>query len=243
MRFVRGLVILSLLAAGARAQTPGDQLSMAIASDDVAKAQGALDAGAKLDADFGRGHTPLIAAVILTKPAMVKFLLEHGADPNHRAEDGAIGNALSACFFATPGMAITRRAERDFIDEHRVPAIEALKLIAARKPKTDILVSRGPTRVSPLMIAAESGAADAVRILLDAGANPNFANDGKYTALDYAVDRAPRFAEIADADRIEVLKMLLAAGAKKDKKGADGLTPLDRARKAGNAWAVAALSN
>ena len=36
--------------------------------------------------------------------------------------------------------------------------------------------------------------------------------------------------------------MLLAAGARKDKKGADGLTPLERARKAGNAWAVEALT-
>lgn len=242
MRFAASLLILPLLAATAHAQSAADQLSMAIAGDDPARAQAALDAGAKLDADFGRGHTPLIAAVILTKPAMVKFLLEHGADPDHQAEDGAIGNALSACFFATPGMAITRRAERDFIEEHRAPAIEALRLIAARKPRTDILVARGPTRVSPLMIAAEAGAADAVKILLDAGANPNFANDGKYTPLDYAVDRAPRFAEIAESDRIEVLELLLAAGARKDKKGADGLTPLDRARKAGNAWAVAALT-
>ena len=73
-------------------------------------------------------------------------------------------------------------------------------------------------------------------------ASPNFANGGKYTALDYAVDRAPRFAEIAVTDRLEVVKLLLAAGAEKNKKGADGLTPLDRARKAGSQWAVDALS-
>lgn len=236
------LISMSFMAGAAHAQSPADNLSMAIASDDPAKAQAALDAGAKLDADFGRGHTPLIAAVILTRPAMVKFLLEHGADPNHEAEDGAIGNALSACFFAAPGMAILRRAEPDFIAEHRGPAIESLRAIAAKKPKVDILVSRGPTRQSPLMIAAEYGAVDAVKILLDAGANPNFANGGKYTALDYAVDRAPRFVEIAEADRIEIVRLLLVAGAQKNTKGADGLTPLERARKAGNAAAVALLT-
>ena len=32
------------------------------------------------------------------------------------------------------------------------------------------------------MIAAEGGAPDAVKILLDAGAASNFANGGKYTA-------------------------------------------------------------
>lgn len=233
-------LLLVLLAGAAHAQT-SDDLALAIAREDVAQAQRALDAGVSVNTVYDRGHTALITAVILARPKMVGFLLEHGADPNRAAEDGAIGNALSACFFATPGMAIARRAEQDFIDENRGPAIEALRLIAARKPKFDILVSRGPTRMSPLMIAAESGAADAVKILLDAGANPNFANDGRYTALDYAVERVPPFVQIPVADRVETVRLLLAAGAKKDKKGADGLTPLERARKANNAWAVAAL--
>src|SRR5689334_710600 len=105
MRLIRSILILSLIVGAARAQSPADDLSIAVASDDVIKAQAALDAGADIRADFGRGHTPLISAVILAKPRMVGFLLEHGADPNHEADDGAIGNALSACFFAIPGMA------------------------------------------------------------------------------------------------------------------------------------------
>jgi len=145
-------------------------------------------------------------------------------------------------FFAIPGMAIVKRADPDFIKERRDPAIECLRLLAAAKPNFDILVSRGPTRMSPLMIAAEGGLPDAVKILLDAGASPNFANGGKYTALDYAVDRVPSFVQIPDDDRAEVVRLLLAAGARKDKKGADGLTPLDRARKAGSGWAVEALT-
>ena len=241
MRLIRAaLISLSILAGAVHAQN-ADDLALAIASDDVAKGQAALDAGVSVNSVYDRGHTALITAVILTKPKMVGFLLEHGADVNREADDGAIGNALSACFFAIPGMAITRRAEPDFLDEHRGAAIEALRLIAAKKPKFDVLVSRGPTRVSPLMIAAESGVPDAVKILLDAGANPNFANGGKYTALDYAVDRVPSFVRIPEADRVETVRLLLAAGAQRNKKGADGLTPLDRARKAGSAWAVAAL--
>jgi ankyrin repeat protein len=239
---VRAILLLVLYSfAGAVCAQTADDLALAIAQGDNVKAQAALDAGVSANVVYDRGHTALITAVILTKPKMVRFLLEHGADPNREAEDGAMGNALSACFFAMPGMAITRRAEPAFIEEHRGPALEALKLIAAREPKFDVLVSRGPTRESPLMIAAEYGAADAVKILLDAGANPNFANGGRYTALDYAVDRVPSYLRIPEEDRVETVRLLLAAGAKKDKKGADGLTPLDRARKAGNAWAVAAL--
>jgi hypothetical protein len=41
---------------------------------------------------------------------------------------------------------------------------------------------------------------------------------------------------------VETVRLLLAAGAQTNKKGADGLTPLVRARKAGSAWAVALLS-
>ena len=225
----------------AHAQNP-DDLAIAIGSNDPVKAQAALDAGVDVNANLGRGHTPLINAVMLTKPDMVRFLLAHGADANREADDGAIGNALSAAFFAIPGTAITKRAEEDFIQEYRRPALECLRLVAAARPNFDILVSRGPTRISPLMIAAESGVPDVVKVLLDAGASPNFANGGKYTALDYAVDRAPRFAQIPESDRAEVVQLLLAAGAQKNKKGADGLTPLDRARKAGSQWAVEALT-
>lgn len=218
-----------------------DELAIAIVSGNPSKAQAVLDAGVDVNADLGEGRTPLITAVMLTQPDMVRFLLANGAQANRKTGDGAIGNALSTAFFGSAGMAILRRDDEEF-GERRVPAIECLRLVAASKPDFNILVSRGPTRVSPLMMAAEAGVPDALRILLNAGASPNFANDGKYTALDYAVDRAPRFAQISESDRAEVVRLLLAAGAQKDKKGADGLTPLERARKAGNHWAIAALT-
>jgi len=240
-RFPFLFVLLSLWAGTAYAQN-ADALAVAIASNDSAKAQAALAAGADINANLGEGRTPLITAVMMTKPDMVRFLLAKGADPNRQADDGAIGNALSAAFFASPGMAITRRGDEDFVQERRGPALECLKLVAAARPNFDILVSRGPTRLSPLMIAAEAGVPDAVKVLLDAGASPNFVNGGKYSALDYAVDRAPRFAEIPEVNRAEVVQLLLAAGAQKNKKGADGLAPLDRARKAGSQWAVEALT-
>lgn len=229
-----------LLAGAAQAQGV-DELAMAIASGNPSKAQAVLDAGVDVNADLGEGRTPLITAVMFTKPDMVRVLLANGAQANRRTGDGAIGNALSTAFFGSAGMAILRRDEEEFGDR-RAPALECLRLVAASKPDFDILVSRGPVRVSPLMMAAEAGVPDALRILLHAGASPNFANDGKYTALDYAVSRAPRFAQIADADRAEVVRLLLAAGARKDKKGADGLTPLERARKDGSHWAIAALT-
>jgi ankyrin repeat protein len=242
MKLIRfALLSLCALAGAVHAQTP-DDLAIAIVSGDTAKARAALAAGSDVNANLGEGRTPLITAVMATKPDMVKLLLAQGADPNRKADDNAIGNALSAAFFASPGMALLRRGDADSIADRRALALECLRLIAAAKPNLDVLVSRASTSLSPLMIAAEAGVPDAVKILLDAGAAPNFTNGGKYTALHYAVDRAPRFAEIPEADRVEVVRLLLAAGAAKDRKGAVGLTPLERARKAGSQWAVAALS-
>src|SRR5690349_922437 len=110
------LLMMWLLASTAHAQNT-DDLAMAVASNHPAQVQAALDAGVDVNANLGEGRTPLITAVMMTKPDMVRFLLAHGADPNRQADDGAIGNALSAAFFASPGMAIVRRADEDFIAE------------------------------------------------------------------------------------------------------------------------------
>jgi len=241
MRILRSaLAALSLCAGIAQAQNL-DQLTTAAMRDDVSMARAALDAGVDVNANIGEGRTALITAVMMTKPAMVKFLLERGADPN-REGDAATGNALSAAFVAMNGVALTRRGEEEEIKARRGASLEILRLVAAKKPNFNVLVSRGTVRMSPLMIAADAGIPDAVKILLDAGASPNFANAGKYTALDYAVARAPGWSPASPADRAEVVNLLLAAGAQTQKKAADGLTPLDRAKRGGNQAVIAALS-
>jgi ankyrin repeat protein len=243
MRLIHSVLIsLSLLTGVALAQGPNDDLAIAIARNSPAMAQAALDAGADINGNLGEGRTPLIIAVMMVKPDAVKFLLEHGADVNKIADDGAVGNGLSAAFFAMSGVAITRRGDEDFVTERRAGALESLRLVAAKKPNFDLLVSRGPTRMSPLMIAAEAGVADVVKLLLDAGASPSFVNGGRYSALDYAVDRAPAWAPTPASERLECVRLLLAAGAQTNKVGADKLSPLERARQAGNAAAVELLS-
>jgi len=167
-------------------------------------------------------------------------LLDRGADPERQASDGSIGNALTAAFFAMNGGTLTGRDERDAAT--RAAALEVLRLIAARRPNCDLLVRRGPTHLSALMMAAEAGVPEVVKILLDAGAAPNLANGGKYTALDFAVDRPPVWSQTSADDRAYVVRLLLAAGAQTQRKGADGLTPAQRARRGGNAAVVSMLT-
>jgi len=139
------------------------------------------------------------------------------------------------------GTQLTGMGDRDTASHAN--ALETLKaVVAARGADLNILVRRVGTQMTPLMIAADANAADAVQILLDAGADPNAMNGGKYTALDYAVDRAPRWSENPASNRVVIVRALLAKGAKKDRKPADGVTPLERARRAGNAEIVTLLS-
>ena len=115
-----------------------------------------------------------------------------------------------------------------------------LKLVThAKGANLNLLVRRVTTEMTPLMIAAQAGAADAVQVLLDAGADPNTMNGGKYTALDYAVDRGPGWSAAPASNRVAVVRALLAKGARKDRKPADGVMPVERAKRSGNAEVVA----
>jgi hypothetical protein len=49
------------------------------------------------------------------------------------------------------------------------------------------------------------------------------------------VDRAPFWSMFPAADRVEIVRLLLAKGAKTDRAGADRIRPAERARRVGNA--------
>jgi hypothetical protein len=215
------------------ASDPASQLAIAVMSNEAALARSALATHADaVNVDTGEGRTPLIVAAMATRPVLVKVLLDHGADPVREADDAAIGNAVTAAFFAMNGAQPMGQVDKPDARRHE-DALEVLRLLAAKRTGLDLLVRRGPTQVSALMIAAQAGALDAVRILIEAGADPNVANAGKYTALDYAVDRAPSWSSASAADRVEIARLLLAAGARVDHRAADHMSSVERARSSG----------
>jgi ankyrin repeat protein len=73
---------------------------------------------------------------------------------------------------------------------------------------------KGTGGSTPLMYAAIYGDADTIRLLLEAGADPNIRNDAGATALLWAVDD------------LEKTRLLLKAGADANARSSDGRTPL-----------------
>ena len=232
------LALLFAFARPAAAQQPAadEALLTAVSNNDVAAAEAALRAGANPRMTNENGSV-LAMAALFGSADVVRVLLEHGADPAAPGPNG--GNALNTAFFAMNGMALLGRDDTGPV--RRAAALEVVRLIAARRVGLDNAVRMGPTNVTPLIQAAEAGALDVVRILLDAGANPNAPNAGGYTPLDYAVDRAPIWSIFPASDRVEIVRLLLARGARTQRAGADRVTPLERARRTGNAQIVALL--
>jgi len=228
------ILLMPLRAEAAEVSEATSALLTAIMANSSVQARAAIAGGANVNADTGEGRSPLIVAAMSTRPDLVQLLLDHGADTRTRAEDPSVGNAVTAAFFAMNGTELTGRSDEPDARKHAA-ALQVLKLVAARKQDLNLLVKRGQTELSALMIAAQAGALDAVEVLLAAGADANTANGGKYTALDYAVDRAPVWSQAPVADRVGIVRALLKAGARKDRKGADGLTPAARAARSGNA--------
>ncbi|RAK62860.1 ankyrin repeat domain-containing protein [Phenylobacterium kunshanense] len=236
--FAAPLTALALLLApaAAAAQTP-EALQIAVMQDDPAAIDRAIRAGADPRA-LGPHGSPLAIAAMSGKARAVRALLDHGADPAAPGPNG--DNALGSAFFAMNGVALLGRDEAPD-PARRAQALEVLRLVAARKIGLDTPIRVGPSTFTPLMLAAEAGALDVTQILLDAGANPNATNSGRYTPIDYAVDRPPSWAALPQGRRTDIVRALLAKGARLDRAGADGVTPLARARRAGNPEIVALL--
>ena len=174
----------------------------------------------------------LVTAVRFGRPAVVRQLLARGANPNAQVDDPPNGNVVSVAFTAMNGMALLGRLDEPDAAKHAA-ALDVLRALVEKKPALDVPFRIGPRDATPLMLAAEAGALDVVRVLLDGGANPNATNGGRYTALDMAADRPPVWSTFPRSDRVEIVRLLLGKGARADRTGADGVRPAERARRAG----------
>ncbi len=164
--------------------------------------------GADPNAASNLGRTPLtIAAATQGNAASLRLLLAKGADPKKVDSngDGPLGNAATSA------------------------DLEMLSLLIDAGASIDERGARGPAirGLTPLMRATLSNCLECVKLLLRKGADVNIVSSPPRTIKAGLQDMGSLTALVLAAqwNRLEIAKLLVAAGAKLEVPDARGLTP------------------
>jgi len=186
----------------------------------------------------------LVNVRLLGRPAIVKLLLEKGADPNARSprgnsallaavmghflpgrddpQESMAGAGLEDDYSTTVELLLEKGAKLEVADQNGTPLIHLAAGYCGPRVMKALVISganpslRSPKDVRPLHYASISGQSETARLLLEAGADVNAENGAGDTPLRIAA----RFANT------EVLKILLRAHPDVNAAGKDGFTPI-----------------
>lgn len=172
---------------------------------DIAYVRSLLEGGVNPNGSLRSGPRPLYEASFCCEAEAVALLLEYGADPN----------------FEEPGLSMTPLMT---VASRGKDGIVCIEHLLQAKADVDKANQEGFT---PLIFAIRSSSAEAVKVLLKAGANPNVQTKGGKPALYWA---------LVDRDNHEIVAALIKAGANRSSKvtiGGDTSTLADIARERG----------
>jgi uncharacterized protein len=218
----------------ARSKNGSTALMFAAQQDDVISARALLKAGANPNEAIPEwGHTALIIASTMGKTDVVKVLVENGAAANMPDRNGF-----------TPLHAAIRDSDYGENRTQRATAVAIVKVLLAHGANANIRLkqekpsARTPDEIelqgaTPLALAAEVNNLDAIKALMEAGADPNIATEKGTTPLMLAsgagtdVQRPRSLEERALA--IETAKFLVDHGADVNAAGQFGWTALHAA--------------
>jgi ankyrin repeat protein len=230
--------------------TAGTSALMMVAGDPV-KARVLIDHGANVNAVSGTGFTPLMAAAESRQAdAAVQLLLDRGATVQTRTGDrpspqyalaraARRGNIAVMHRLAELGEPANARHRLNRVAFAVTPMVQAIK-----EGNTDVvrgLLDLGAALEgidgqpwTPLEVAVQNNRLDIARLLIDRGANVNARDKAGYTALLVAVS--------IDFGDTAMIDLLLAAGADRQARNADGKSALDLATDYGHARFAGPLS-
>ncbi|HEY8503665.1 MAG TPA: ankyrin repeat domain-containing protein, partial [Gemmataceae bacterium] len=228
-------VVRALLAAGA---DPNHQdvirchpLFLACANGHLESARELVRAGAKIDAKGPEGKTPLLVANDTGNAELVEFLVESGADVGAVDEEGVtfLMKAAARCDLEQVRLALARGADVNARSREGytalVQAAGANHYVTPSEDDEDDddrfytrVVEQTPEGTRELRPLPEEHVLAVVRVLLEAGADPNPA-DCWQTPLTAAISN----------DQLEVAKLLLESGARVEETHGHGQTAFEMA--------------
>jgi ankyrin repeat protein len=232
----------ALLGRGVNANETGSQgvtpLMNAAAIGSLEAMKLLVERGAEVNAENAFGSTALMWSA--HDPGKVRFLLDHGADVNKVTKTGRTAlmiAALSHPSAETVSMLLKRGADPSRVDERGNNAF--LSAVAGDDPATIRLLADfagdvnrpDPVGVTPLMVAAEMRNIDAVKVLLEKGADVNAVSisDSPRLRVRNGKVKTGAFTPLimaATYGRPELVKLLLDAGADVNAVDVRGMTPL-----------------
>jgi quinoprotein dehydrogenase-associated probable ABC transporter substrate-binding protein len=230
----------SWLAHGANITT---ELNNAVVADDQTRVGYLLEQKhADVNAVDLQGETPLHHALVQRSPAMVKFLIAHGADVNGRDRDG--WTPIMTAAYCDDGEDVkvlaAHGADANAVSNQKLTALG----VAAQYGKDNaalalIQVGADPGRAvgdggyTPLMLASANDAKQLAQALIQKGADVNARNAGGVTALMMA----------AANGRLDMINMLVKAGANVKAQTDRGDTALSIAQAKGDQKVIALLGS
>ncbi len=211
---------------------------------DIDSAKAMLDAGADINYGDIDNTTALVVGIMNKQFSFAKFLLERGADVSVVDAGGRTALYAIVDIRNEDWSTLPNRKGEDSL-----PSLEILKEILARSPNVDAALTRplpgrsgmdsGDTSLgagsTPLMRAARSGDAAAMRLLLAKGANARLTTKDGNTAMLFAAgigyrDKNTRGSE---SDAVEAVKVALDAGLDLNTENTKGETALHGAASRG----------